>query len=142
VRPDCENPTALTPTRPPIPRAAKKRVRVIKKIRIARGLWKFISLDRIGNRYVWDKRPGYYFVEWWEGKRRCRELAGETPSQAVEVQRRKRNELIGELVTGGSHFKSPWEKDTAMRIADAIELFTDHIKTHSPAKPASPKGPL
>jgi hypothetical protein len=28
-------------------RVAKKRVRIIKKVRIAGGLWKFISLDRI-----------------------------------------------------------------------------------------------
>jgi len=30
----------------------KKRIRIIKKIRSVRGLWKFISLDRIGNRYI------------------------------------------------------------------------------------------
>ena len=31
--------------------------------------WKFISLPRVNNRYVWDKREGHYFIEWWEGKR-------------------------------------------------------------------------
>jgi hypothetical protein len=62
------------------------------------GGWKFISLDRAGSRYVWDSRPGYYFVEWWEGPSRRRERAGDTPSQALEAQRRKRNELFGELV--------------------------------------------
>ena len=43
--------------------SATKRVRIIKKIREARGLWRFISLARIHDSYVWDKRPGYYFVE-------------------------------------------------------------------------------
>jgi len=27
-----------------------------------RSVWKFISLDRIGSRYVWDKQPGDYFL--------------------------------------------------------------------------------
>jgi hypothetical protein len=76
---------------------ATKRVRIIKKIREAKGLWRFISLHKIQGRYVWDKRPGYFFVEWWEGKKRKRQLAGHTPSEAAEAQRRKRNELLGEL---------------------------------------------
>ena len=67
--------------------AAKKRVRIIKKIRDAAGAWRFISLDRIGMRYVWDKRPGYYFLDWRDGRRRRRELAGRTPSEAIEAQR-------------------------------------------------------
>ncbi len=41
----------------------KKRVRIIKKVRTESGVWKFISLEKIGNRYLWDKRPGYYFIE-------------------------------------------------------------------------------
>jgi len=44
--------------------------------------------DYSTGRYVWDKRDGHYFIEWWEGKRRRRELAGQTPSQATEAQRR------------------------------------------------------
>lgn len=64
---------------------AKKRVRIIKKVSITGGIWRFVSLDRIGKRYVWDKRPGYYFLEWWDGAKRRRELAGDTPSQALEA---------------------------------------------------------
>ncbi len=64
-------------------------------------------MERVNNRYLWDKREGYYFIEWWEGKRRCRQLAGQTPSQATEAQRRKRNELIGEMATGGRQRLSP-----------------------------------
>ena len=66
-------------------RSFKKQARITKKIRTAQGVWKFISLQRVNNRYVWDKREGHYFIEWWEGKRRCRELAGQTPSQAIEA---------------------------------------------------------
>jgi hypothetical protein len=46
----------------------KKRVRIIKKAPVESGVWKFISLEKIGDRSFWDKRPGYYFIEWWEGK--------------------------------------------------------------------------
>jgi hypothetical protein len=63
--------------------AIRKQVRIIKKIRTAPGVWRFISLSRTAGRYLWDQRPGYYFVEWWEGKKR----------------RRKANELIGERFT-------------------------------------------
>jgi integrase len=118
-----------------VPRYAKKKVRIIKKVRTDEGEWKFISLDKIDNRYVWDKREGYYFLEWWDGKKRCRELAGRTPSEALDAQRRKRNEIIGALVSGGRELKIQEEEGSALRIDLAIELFTAHIRTHSPAKP-------
>lgn len=118
-------------------RSLKKQVRITKKIRTAKGVWKFISLPRVNGRYVWDKREGHYFIEWWEGRRRCRELAGQTPAQATEAQRRKRNELIGEMAMGGARRPrhSPAEDNSFTRIADAIEFFTTHTQTHSPSKP-------
>jgi integrase len=112
----------------------KKRVRIIKKIRLGPGQWEFISLSRIGTRYVWDKRSGYYYIEWREGKKRCRELAGQTPSEATEAQRRKANELMGELYAGGRQLPQP-EEGTATFIRDAVALFLEHIRVHSPDKP-------
>src|SRR5207249_8003466 len=84
-----------------------------------------------------DKRLGHYFLEWWDGNKRCRENAGETPSQALEAQRRKTNELIGEMLTGATRLKPAEEGGTATPIAKALELFTEHVRTHSPAKPAT-----
>lgn len=116
--------------------AAKKRVRVIKKIRVAAGHWRFVSLGRIHNRYVWDKRPGVYFVEWWEGRKRRRERAGETPSEAAEAQRRKANELLGELVSGNGRTAAHEPPDeTATLVSDASRMFLDHVRVHSPDKP-------
>src|SRR5262249_46777328 len=112
----------------------KKRVRIIKKIRPKAGEWKFISMRKIGNRYVWDKRPGYFFIEWWIGPKRHREIAGQTPSEATEAQRRKQNELVGELLSNGNELPHA-EEGTATAIADAITMFTDHVRTHSPDKP-------
>ena len=45
-------------------RSAKKQVRIIKKVRMASGVWKFVSMERVKDRYVWDKREGSYFIEW------------------------------------------------------------------------------
>jgi hypothetical protein len=113
---------------------ATKRVRIINKIRVSSGLWRFVSLPRNGPRYVWDKRPGYFFVEWWQGKKRKRELAGRTPSEATEAQRRKRNELLGELIAGGATITKP-EEGTATPPSEAIKLFLEHVRVHSPDKP-------
>src|SRR5215470_11620855 len=96
-------------------RSLKKQVRIVKKVRDQDGVWRFVSLGRIGSRYVWDERPGHYFVEWWEGARRCRQLAGSTPSQAKEAQRRKRNELIGEQALNGLQLKEAQEEGTVTR---------------------------
>jgi integrase len=118
------------------PRTLKKQVRITKKIRTAKGVWKFVSLPRVKDKYVWDKRDGYYFLEWWEGRRRCRELAGKTPTEALEAQRRKRNQLLGELASGGLHrYRGPQHEENFTRIREAIDFFTAHIQTHSPDKP-------
>lgn len=125
---------ASSPSARGLGRVAKKRVRIIKKVRIAGGLWKFISLDRIGSRYVWDKRSGYYFLEWWEGKKRRRERAGITPSEAAEAQRRKQHELVGELLEQGG-VPPTADEASATRISDAVRMFADHVRNHSPGKP-------
>ncbi len=117
---------------------AKKQVRIIKKVRDTDGVWRFVSLDRAGKKYVWDNRPGTYFLEWWEGRKRKREVAGQTPSEVMEAQRRKRNELLGEMLTQGK--AQPTEKKgTATLIANATRTFIEHTKAHSPSKPKTPQ---
>jgi hypothetical protein len=114
----------------------KKSVRIIKKIRDEDGQWRFVSLRHAGARYVWDKRPGHYFVEWWEGKQRRRESAGITPSEAMEAQRRKRNELVGAFVLGTGTNEAPKPEETQFTLlTDAVTLFLDHVRVHSPDKP-------
>ena len=111
-----------------------KRVRIIKKIRESSGVWRFISLQKAGNRYVWDNRPGTYFLEWWEGKKRKRQVAGQRPAEVQEAQRRKRNELLGELIAQGAQL--PIEKEgTATPIPNAKAMFLEHVGIHSPNKP-------
>jgi len=50
----------------PASRYAKKKVRIIKKIRTEGEVWKFVSLDKVKNKYVCDTREGHYFLEWWD----------------------------------------------------------------------------
>lgn len=111
-----------------------KRVRIIKNIRESSGVWRFISLRKNGNRHAWDNRPGYFFVEWWEGKKLRRQVAGQTPSEAIEAQRRKRNELVGGLITGGKNLPKQ-EDSTATPISDGLLMFLDHVRVRSPDKP-------
>ncbi len=33
-------------------------------------------------------------------------MAGQTPAEAIEAQRRKKNDLIGEMITGGKMIKA------------------------------------
>jgi hypothetical protein len=128
---------------------AKKQVRIIKKIREASGVWRFISLQRVGSRYVWDDRYGHYFLDWREGRKRNREYAGSTPSEATEAQRRKRNELLGALISHGKTCASPkrhpacifnnFIKLLAARIDDAVHRLR---RSRSPLQPPAAALPL
>ncbi|HXI41911.1 MAG TPA: site-specific integrase [Bryobacteraceae bacterium] len=115
--------------------AAVKRVRIIKKIREASGPWRFVSLKRAGSRYAWDSRPGYYFVEWWEGRKRRRQVAGRTPSEAMEAQRRKRHELAGEQFLGAKSERAATSETPLTPLPDAVAMFLQHVRVHSPDKP-------
>ncbi len=74
-------------------------------------------------------------MEWWDGRNRRRERAGNTPSQALEAQRRKRNELIGELLSGTSRVNPLDAQQVGTAVADAVKLFAEHVRIHSPSKP-------
>lgn len=115
--------------------AAVKRVRIIKKIRESSGQWRFISLKRSGTRYAWDNRAGWYFVEWWDGSKRRRQVAGQTPSEALEAQRQKRNELTGERLLGGKGEPLSPAFSPMTALPDAVAMFLQHVRVHSPDKP-------
>ncbi|MGH9771914.1 MAG: tyrosine-type recombinase/integrase [Candidatus Acidiferrales bacterium] len=130
--------------------ASLKRVRVIKKIQ-QEGAWRYVSMKRNGNRYLWDDRPGIYFLEWWEGARRRREAAGHTPSEVIAAKRRKQDELrisAGILTTPrvpGQPARAERQPDskeivaTRTSLVEARDLFLKHIQAHSPDKPATPQ---
>ena len=92
---------------------ARRSVRIVKKVQ-QDGVWKFVPPARNGTRYVWDPRPGAYYLDSWEGRRR-KEYAGETPSAALTAQRRKQHEFAERC-----YFRSgrPFFRRTAMRAGD------------------------
>jgi hypothetical protein len=126
---------------------ARRSVRIVKKIQMD-GMWKFVPLARNGTRYVWDPRPGAYYLDWWEGRRR-KEYAGETPSAALTAQRRKQHELAGALLLQepglpvlpqNSHAPPVIENQTEQHggqtlLEEARDLFVAHVAAHSPDKP-------
>ena len=117
--------------------ALKKRVRIIKKIRPKAGEWKFISMRKIGNRYVWDKRPGYFFVEWWDRPEAlpgdCRYYAKRGDSEA---QRRKQNELVGELLGNGKEL--PTARRGHRNVTSRMQSPSSPT-TSAPTRPTSRK---
>lgn len=118
----------------------QKQVRIIEKIRLGPNQWYFVSLSRVGNRYLWDPRPGRYYLEWWEGRQRRREVAGSTPSEALEAQRRKQHELIGQLHLAQQQQQAeslPAPGGVGTPLGEAIAAFLRHIQVHSPDKPAT-----
>lgn len=123
----------------------RKSVRITKKV-LEGGVWKFIALRRNGLRYIWDDRPGAYFLDWWEEGRRRREFAGKTPSQALTAQRRKQNEVVGSILINRQSdpsspqtrklvYQSAVEEPLQISIAEARRLFSAHVVVHSPDKP-------
>jgi integrase len=78
----------------------RPRIRIFKKVRLAPGRWQFVSLPRRGSTWIWDPRPGTYYLEWWEGPQRRRESAGSTPAEALNALKRKQWELAGQAVMG------------------------------------------
>ena len=149
--------------------ASLKRVRVIKKIQEG-GVWRYISLKQNGTRYVWDDRPGTYFVEWWEGVQRRRETAGQTPAEVIAAKRRKQDELRapqgaparpepqpapaverplrnqepGRAASRWLALRSPWEKNRFSprhSRAGTLHQNSGHAKSESRAPvPVSPSG--
>src|SRR6266508_147305 len=113
-----------------------KRIRIIQKIQ-EDGASRFISLARTGGRYYWDPRPGTYYLEWWEGAQRRREVAGDSPSAAIAARRRKQIELADGRPTT-SLPEQPPEADappTSAPIRAARQIFLTHIEAYSPDKP-------
>src|SRR5271167_3195429 len=69
-----------------------------------------------------------------EGGRWRRESAGVTPSEAMGAQRRKRNDLVGELVIGLKGEPLAPAAIPLTLLSDAIDIFLPHLRVHSPSQ--------
>lgn len=115
----------------------RKAVRVIKKVRLAPAVWRFVTVPRRGTRYVWDPRPGFYLIEWWEGPVRRREAAGRSPTEVLEAVRRKQLELAGAIVLRDKSAAAtePADSPAGTLLRETVKAFLDHVRVHSPSKP-------
>lgn len=113
------------------------RIRLFKKIRLAPGQWQFVSLSRKGNTWIWDPRPGTYYLEWWEGPQRRRTAAGATPAEALEALRRKQWELAGQAVLGSG---MPGETSTGGVAVDSHRAIMEADPWSPSVLPAGMQG--
>src|SRR5690348_15354803 len=104
------------------------RVNILRQIKTSTG-WQNTALERDDrNRIKWPPRARF-LIEWRESGRRKREAAGETPSEALEAQRRKRLDL--EARATGLTVTDPDEKAKAeaLPLTQTIDAFLKDIKT-------------
>jgi integrase/recombinase XerD len=104
------------------------RVNIFCQVLTEKG-WRNAALDRDEKgRIKWPSRARF-LIEWRESGKRKREAAGETPSEALEAQRRKRLEL--EAHATGMTVTDPEEeaKAEALPLTQTINGFLKDIKT-------------
>ena len=101
------------------------RVNILQRVKTAGG-WTNVALKRnTAGRIKWPSRAPY-LIEWRENGRRLRQSAGETPSEALEAQKRKRLEL--DAKESGLEL-SGLVKDDSLPIVKVIDNFLRDIKT-------------
>ena len=111
------------------------RVNIVKQFKTESGQWVLRSIPRKPTGYYdWSTLPdGDYFIEWRENGRRKREPAGRIASQALEAQRRKRNELnaraSGLIVEAGPKLVSIAPEAQGRRLESLIARYLDQIET-------------
>ncbi|MGZ4833334.1 MAG: tyrosine-type recombinase/integrase, partial [Terriglobales bacterium] len=102
------------------------RVNITKQVKSQRG-WRNVALARDARgRIKWSSRSGRYIIEWRENGRRHRAAAGDTPSDALEAQKRKRLEL--EAAQSGLEV-SGIDEEEKLPLTGAIQIFFKDIKT-------------
>jgi integrase/recombinase XerD len=102
------------------------RVNILRRVKTASG-WANVALKRNPKgRIVWPS-GGHFLIEWRENGRRRREAAGDTPSEALEAQKRKR--LALEAGESGLEISDPNNKEGDLPLAKAVETFLNDIKT-------------
>ena len=115
---------------------ATKSVRILQKTKSDDGVWRLVPVKKSGNRYVWGKAAGTYYIEWHDDGKRVREAVGTSPTEAIEAKRRKTHELLGAMVVAkGLVPEQIVESQPGTPLAEAAELFITHVKIHSPDKP-------
>lgn len=106
-------------------------VNIVKRIK-SDGRWVMRSVPRkASGDFDWKALPeGRYYIEWWEGRKRCRETGGTTVAQVLEVQRRKKHQIDGlalGLVSTRRTPATPVPIDTGRSLRTLIDRYLDQV---------------
>ena len=102
------------------------RVNILQRVKTAEG-WANVALKRNAKGQICWPSSGRYLIEWRENGIRLRQTAGETPSDAVEAQKRKRLQL--EAKEAGLEFLDAGQNEDKLTLAKAVHDFLRDIKT-------------
>ena len=115
---------------------ATKSVRIVQKVKAPDGVWRFVSIKKVGRKYLWGDQEGTYFLEWLEGTKKRRESVGTSRAEVLNAKRRKGHELVGQLAESRGFVPvQTVEGQEGTPIKQAAYWFTKHIEAHSPDKP-------
>ncbi len=108
-------------------------VNIVKRIK-SDGRWVMRSVPKKPNgEWDWKSLPeGRYYIEWWEGPKRCRETGGTTVAQVLEVQRRKKHQIDGlalGLVSTRKPSAPPVPIDKGRALRTLIDRYLDQVET-------------
>jgi hypothetical protein len=102
------------------------RVNILRRVKTGKG-WANVALKRNPKERIQWPTGGRFLIEWRENGKRLRASAGETPAEALEVQKRKRLEL--DAKASGLELSGLDTKDESLPLQKAIESFLKDIKT-------------
>jgi len=68
------------------------RVNILQRVKTSQG-WSRVALKRTPKGRIRWPYGGHFYIEWRENGKRFRRSAGDTPSEALEAQKRKRLQL-------------------------------------------------
>lgn len=103
------------------------KVNVLQRVKTNRG-WSNVALKHNPDGGIkWPSKKAHYLIEWRQNGQRLRKTAGETPSQALEAQRRKGLEL--DAMELGLELSAIEETERALPLARVIDGFLKDIRT-------------
>jgi integrase/recombinase XerD len=109
-----------------VPEGTVARVNIVQRVKTSKG-WSNVPLKRTPKGRIRWPSGGRYFIEWRENGRRLRQSAGDTPSEALEAQKRKRFQL--EATDTGFEIVDVEAGENQRPLATAVDAFLKDIKT-------------
>jgi hypothetical protein len=101
------------------------RVNILRRVKTSKG-WANVSRGMPGSAFS-GPRGGRFLIEWRENGKRFRASAGDTPSEALEAQKRKRLEL--DAKDSGLELSGLDKEDESLPLQKAVEAILKDVRT-------------